>query len=86
MSCARVTARSFGDPVIAILNLRGRNWNSGWSVDHWRSSSAKGRGSAISSPAAPAKWSAVTFRTQLPEVWIACIPTSASASSMSGTS
>jgi hypothetical protein len=34
----------------------------------------------------PAKWSAVTLRTQFPEVWIACIPTSASASRMSGTS
>jgi hypothetical protein len=86
MSCARVTARSLGEPVTAILNLRGRNWNSGWSVDHWRISSAQGRGSAISSAAAPAKWSAVTLRIVLPLVWIACSPTSASASSMSGTS
>jgi sulfite reductase (NADPH) hemoprotein beta-component len=38
------------------------NWNSGWSVDHCRSSSATGRGSATSSAAAPAKWSAVTLR------------------------
>ena len=34
MSCALVTARSWGAPVMAILNLRGRTWNSGWSVDH----------------------------------------------------
>ena len=37
MSWARVTARSTGEPLTAILNLRGRNANSGWSVDHCRS-------------------------------------------------
>ena len=86
MSWAFTTARSFSAPVTAILNLRPSQVNSGWSVDHWRSSSAVTRGSSISSAAAPAKWSAVTLRMQLPEVWIACICTSASASSMSGTS
>ena len=86
MSCALVTARSFGAPVTAILNLRGSQVNSGWTVDHCRMISAVGRGSSISSAAAPAKWSAVTLRMQLPLVWIACISTSASASSMSGTS
>jgi hypothetical protein len=34
-----------------------------------------GRGSATSSAVAPAKWSAVTLRMQLPEVWMACIST-----------
>ena len=86
MSCARVTARSTGEPLTAILNLRGRKANSGWSVDHCLSNSAPGRGSRISSAAAPAKWSAVTLRTQFPEVWMACMSTSARASRMSGTS
>ena len=35
---------------------------------------------------APAKGSAVTFRTQLPLVWMQCISTSASALRISGTS
>ena len=86
MSCVLVAARSCGAAVIPILNLRGSQANSGWSVDHCRSSSAVARGSSISSAAAPAKWSAVTLRTQLPLVWIECIPTSASAAIMSGTS
>src|SRR3546814_1109822 len=34
MSCTRTAARSFGEPVTAILNLRGRKLNSGWKVDH----------------------------------------------------
>ena len=34
-----------------------------------------GRGSSISSAAAPAKWSAVTLRMQLPLVWMQCIST-----------
>ena len=42
-----------------------------------------GAGSAISSAAAPAQWSAVTLRMQLPEVWMACISTSASVARMS---
>ena len=86
MSWVLVAARSCAAPVMPILNLRGSQLNSGLSVDHWRSSSAVGRGSSISSAAAPAKWSAVTLRTQLPLVWIACMSTSASASRMSGTS
>ncbi len=36
MSCTRTAARSLGEPVMAILNLRGRKVNSGCSVDHWR--------------------------------------------------
>ena len=34
----------------------------------------------------PAKWSAVTLRTQLPLVWMACICTVASSARISGTS
>ena len=80
MSCERITARSCAAPVTPTLNLRPSQLNSGWSVDHWRISSAVGRGSSTSSAAAPAKWSAVTLRMQLPLVWIACMSTSASAS------
>ncbi len=36
-------------PVTAILNLRGRNENSGCRVDHWRMISQQTRGSSISS-------------------------------------
>ena len=36
MSCTREAARSCGEPVTAILNLRGRYENSGCSVAHWR--------------------------------------------------
>ena len=45
MSWTRIAARSLVAPVTAILNLRGRYANSGWNVDHWRSSSVYGRGS-----------------------------------------
>jgi hypothetical protein len=45
-----------------------------------------GRGSAISSAAAPAKWSAVTLRMQLPEVWMACISTEARSARIAGMS
>ena len=34
ISCARITALSFFEPVTATLNFLGKNWNSGWSVDH----------------------------------------------------
>jgi hypothetical protein len=43
----------------------------------------EGRGSTISSGATPAKWSVVILRTQLPEVWMACISTWASSARMS---
>jgi hypothetical protein len=36
MSWKRTAARSSAPPEMAILNLRGRNRNSGASVDHWR--------------------------------------------------
>ncbi|MCY1423760.1 hypothetical protein D9M71_394830 [compost metagenome] len=55
-------------------------------VDHWRRISASGRGSSSSSAATPAKASVVMLRTQLPEVWMACMSTSASSWRMSGTS
>ena len=86
MSWNQVTARSSCVPEMAILNLRGRKANSGWKVLHWRRISASGRGSITSSAATPANWSVVTLRTQLPEVWMACISTSASSARMSGTS
>jgi hypothetical protein len=86
MSCTLTAARSLGLPVSAILNLRGRKVNSGCKLDHCRSSSATGRGSASSSAAAPAHWSVVTLRMQLPDVWMACISTSASAARMSAAS
>ena len=54
MSCTFTAARSCADAVSAILNLRGRNENSGCKVRCWRSSSAQIRGSSISSGAAPA--------------------------------
>ena len=73
-------------PFTAILNLRGRNENSGWKVDHWRRISHHTNESTISSAATPAKWSVVTLRNELPEVWIACICTVASSARMSGTS
>ena len=53
VDCAPPRGRA-GAPVTAILNLRGRNENSGCSVDHWRIISAQTRGSSISSAAAPA--------------------------------
>jgi hypothetical protein len=48
--------------------------------------SAHGRGSMISSAAAPAYWSALMLRMLSPLVWIACISTSASSARMSGAS
>src|SRR5207249_1194447 len=42
-------------PFSAILNLRGRNENSGWKVDHWRMISHQTYESTISSRATPAK-------------------------------
>jgi hypothetical protein len=48
--------------------------------------SAMGRGSMISSAAAPANWSVVVLRMQLPEVWIECISTSLRCSMIAGTS
>ena len=86
MSRVRIAARSLAAPLTAILNLRGRKENSGWKLDHWRISSHQGRGSSISSAAAPANTSVVTLRMQLPEVWMACISTSASACRMAGMS
>ena len=50
-----MAALSCGEPETAILNLRGRKAYSGCPVDHWRSNSAVGLGSSISSDAAPAK-------------------------------
>lgn len=47
-------------------------------------SSATGRGSANSSAATPAQWSAVTLRMQLPDVWMACISTLARSANRSG--
>jgi hypothetical protein len=54
MSCTRIAARSVSVAETAILNLRGRNENSGWKVDHWRMTSQMTRGSSISPGAAPA--------------------------------
>jgi hypothetical protein len=54
MSWNLTAARSFGAPVMAILNLRGRYENSGCRLDHCRMISATGRASMISSAAAPA--------------------------------
>ncbi len=86
MSWSRTAARSLSAAVTAILNFLGRKENSGWSVDHCRTISHQGRGSSISSAAAPANWSEVTLRTQLPEVWMACISTEARSSSIAGMS
>ncbi len=80
-----IAARSCSAEQMAILNLRGRKRNSGLMVDHCRRISANGRGSIISSAATPAKASVVMLRTQLPEVWIACMLTWARRSRMSGT-
>ncbi|MNZ90437.1 hypothetical protein D3C78_1094000 [compost metagenome] len=85
MSCIMIAARSCTAEQMAILNLRGRYRNSGLMVDHWRRISARGRGSISSSAATPANASVVMLRTQLPEVWIACISTSARRWRMSGT-
>jgi hypothetical protein len=85
MSCTSTAARSSSEPLIAILNLRGRKANSGWKVDHCRISSAHTSGSVTSSGATPANWSVVMLRMQLPLVWIACICTVASSARMSGT-
>jgi hypothetical protein len=79
-SCQATAARSSMAPVMAILNLRGRNANSGCSVLHWRRISANGRGSAISSMAMPARSSLVMLRMQLPLVWMPCMLTLASRS------
>ena len=76
ISWTRTAARSCAEAVIAILNLRGRNENSGWSVRCWRSSSAQSRGSSISPGATPAHWSVVILRTQLPLVCMPCMPAS----------
>ena len=54
MSWTLTAARSCAVPVTAILNLRGRNENSGCRLDHWRINSAVIRGSSISSAATPA--------------------------------
>ena len=48
--------------------------------------SHQGRGSSISSSAAPAKTSVVVLRMQLPEVWMACISTSARSLRIAGRS
>ncbi len=86
MSWTLAAVRSLGAAVIAILNLRGRNENSGCNVDHWRMASAQTRGSSISSAVAPANGSAVTLRMQLPLVWMACMSTLARCSRISGVS
>jgi hypothetical protein len=54
MSCTRAAVRSFTEAVMAILNLRGSQENSGCTVDHWRMASAHTRGSSSSSAVAPA--------------------------------
>ena len=71
----RSAARSWPVAPTAILNLRGRNENSGCRVTCWRTSSAQMRGSSISSGATPAHWSVVMLRTQLPLVCMPCMPT-----------
>ena len=78
MSCQPMAARSSSAPVTAILNLRGRKANSGWSVLHCRRISQYGRGSTVSSGAMPASASLVMFRMQLPLVWMPCMSTDAS--------
>ena len=80
MSCQPIAARSSAAPMTAILNLRGRNANSGCSVLHCRRISQYGRGSTTSSGAMPAQASLVMLRTQLPLVWMPCMSTSASRS------
>ena len=86
MSWILIAARSCADAVIANLNLRGRNENSGCSVVYCRRISAQMRGSSISPGATPAHWSEVTLRVLLPEVCIAWMPTSARSASASGSS
>ena len=82
----RAAVRSWTVAVTAILNLRGRNENSGWKVDHWRIASHQMRGSSTSSAVAPAWGSEVVLRMQLPEVWMACSSTLARSCRMSGAS
>ncbi len=86
MSCTRTAARSCAAAVTAILNLRGRNENSGCSVVNWRRISAQMRGSSISSVATPAHWSVVMLRTQLPMVCMPCRPARARSAMASGSS
>ena len=81
MSWILTAARSCADAVIAILNLRGRNENSGCSVVYWRSSSDQMRGIVDLAGATPAHWSDVTLRVLLPEVCMAWMPTSARSAS-----
>ena len=71
---------------MAILNLRGRNENSGCIVECWRRISAQMRGSSTSSGATPAQWSVVMLRTQLPLVCMPCRPAAASSAMASGNS
>jgi hypothetical protein len=71
MSWILIAARSCPEAVIANLNLRGRNENSGCSVVYCRKISAQMRGSSISPGATPAHWSEVTLRVLLPEVCMA---------------
>jgi len=59
-------------PVHRDLEFARRNENSGCTDDHWRRIRRRTR-VGHSSAAAPAKWSAVTLRMQLPLVWMACI-------------
>ena len=69
MSWTRIAARSVvAARSRAILNLRGRYANSGWNVDHCRSSSAVRAGDRPISrrPTMPRKWSLVMLRMQLP--------------------
>jgi hypothetical protein len=68
------------------LELPGQEAEFGVQARPLPQSSQCGLGSSISSAATPAYWSVVTFLMQLPEVWMACISTSASASRMAGTS
>ena len=51
MSWKATAARSSRAPLIAILNLRGSQLNSGWMADHCRTISQNVRGSTISSGA-----------------------------------
>jgi hypothetical protein len=78
--------RSPAAPLIAILNLRGSQLNSGWNVDHWRRISASGPRVQDLVGRDAGEVVVVMLRTQLPLVWIACISTSASSARMSGTS
>ena len=74
-----VATRSSLAPVMAILNLRGRNANSGCSVVPL-TQGCVGTGSMISSGAIPASASVVVLRMQLPLVWMPCRFTDASRS------